>query len=94
MYVIYLLLSSTIICIKGAVNRSSNTSSGESGTGTVGPTADWNGVMVTDCRLVVHIAVRVPGGGVVEGVPTGEQPGGGVVAGELAGGECGLPISS
>ena len=45
MYKIYLLLSSTIICIKGAVKRSSNTSSGESGTGTVGPTADWNGVM-------------------------------------------------
>ena len=45
--------------------------------------------MVTGCRLVVHIAGRVPGGGVVEGVP-----GGGVIAGELAGGECGVPISS
>ena len=78
MYKIYLLLSSTIICIKGAVKRSSKTSSGESGTGTVGPTADWNGVMVTGCRLVVHIAGRVPGGGVVEGVPTGEFPGGDV----------------
>ena len=44
--------------------------------------------MVNGCRLVVHIAGRMPSGGVVEGVPTGEQPGG-----VVAGGECGLPIS-
>ena len=48
--------------------------------------------MVTGCRLVLHIAGKVPGGGVVEGVPTGKLPGG-VIAGEFTGGECGVPIS-
>ena len=76
MHLIYLLLSSTIICNKWAVKNNSKTSSGESGTGTVGPTADWKGVMVTGCRLVVHIAGRVPGGAVVGEAPTGELTGG------------------
>ena len=55
------------------VKNSSNTSNGESGMGTVGPTADWKGVMVTGSRLVVHIADRVCGGEVLGEVPAGEM---------------------
>ena len=86
---IYLLLLFTITCNKGAVKT---TPSGESGTGTVGPTADWKGLMVTSCKLVVHIAGRVHiGEGVVGEAAAGELTGdpGGAVAhtGELTEGE-------
>ena len=43
MRLIYLLLSSITTYNKGAVKNNSKASSGKSGTGTVGPTADWKG---------------------------------------------------
>ena len=43
----YLLLSSTIFCCRSAVKNNPNTSKGVSGIGTVGPTWEVNGLMVT-----------------------------------------------
>ena len=62
----YLLLSSTIVCTRLGVKNRLKTLDGVSGMGTVGPTGDWNGRMVTGCRVLDHWA-GVLADGVEEG---------------------------
>ena len=55
-YDIYLLLSSTIFFIRLGVKNRSKIFDGESGMGTVRPTGDWKGWMVTGRRVLDHWA--------------------------------------
>ena len=76
MHLIYLLLSSTIICNKGAVKKKKKLSVVSRAQGLL----EQQPTGKVCCKLVIHIAGRVPGGAMVGEAPTGE----------LTGGECDL----